>query len=104
MAQRIKVGVRIRPVESNISEGKECDSDIIVFQNKNKHILENLNSRTENSFDYVYGGDASTQNIYDSSVFLLEKPFLEGFNASIFAYGQTGSGKTFSMLGPGISP
>ena len=59
------------------------------------------------SFDYVFGVNSTTSNIFDTLAVPVIERAMDGFNSTIFAYGQTASGKTFSMFGneenPGIS-
>jgi hypothetical protein len=58
-------------------------------------------------FDFVFGQQVSTGQLYTESCQAAVDDVLRGFNATIFAYGQTGTGKTFTMLGdpemPGVS-
>ncbi|OMJ72464.1 hypothetical protein SteCoe_29093 [Stentor coeruleus] len=60
------------------------------------------------SFDYIYGPDSTSQQIYYEVSRPIIHRVLNGFNGTIFMYGQTTSGKTYTMLGtpdfPGILP
>eukprot|EP00854_Cymbomonas_tetramitiformis_P028239 gene28239-34975_t len=68
----------------------------VVVQTEGRHATEET---TEVAFDYCYGEDVKTQQIFQD----LGQPVLDNalrfINGTIFAYGQTGSGKTHSMLG-----
>ena len=59
-------------------------------------------------FDYVFGEQSNTPEIYHIIARPITKASLIGYNGSIFMYGQTTSGKTYTMLGtpeiPGILP
>jgi Kinesin motor domain len=60
------------------------------------------------SFDYIYGPDSTSQQIYYEISRPIIYRILNGYNGTIFMYGQTTSGKTYTMLGtpefPGILP
>ena len=60
------------------------------------------------TFDSVYDGGSTQEEIYADIFHPLVDSVLEGFNGTIFAYGQTGTGKTFTMEGstddPGVIP
>lgn len=56
------------------------------------------------SFDYVYSGSVSQEEVYESSVHPLLTTFLDGYNVTVIAYGAGGSGKTFTLAGPDLSP
>lgn len=60
------------------------------------------------SFDFIYGPDSTSQQIYYEVSRPIIHRVLNGFNGTIFMYGQTTSGKTYTMLGtpdyPGILP
>ena len=65
-------------------------------------------SRLEFEYDQVYGPEAATADMFDSSLKDLVASTCQGFNGTIFAYGPTGSGKTHSIIGsnddPGLFP
>ena len=60
------------------------------------------------SFDFIYGPESTSQQIYYEVSRPIIHRVLNGFNGTIFMYGQTTSGKTYTMLGtpdfPGILP
>lgn len=60
------------------------------------------------SFDFIYGPDSTSQQIYYEVSRPIIHRVINGFNGTIFMYGQTTSGKTYTMLGtpdfPGILP
>jgi len=51
-------------------------------------------------FDFVFGGEAQTLDIWDEVSPLADSVFDQpGMHACVMAYGQTGAGKTFTMEG-----
>ena len=96
MDVNVKLAVRCRPISGKeISRG--C-SNIVEILGNSIVVYENTDDKTF-TFDYVYGGDSSQQQVYNDLGRPLITKGLDGFNGTIFAYGQTGSGKTFSMMG-----
>jgi hypothetical protein len=57
---------------------------------------EDLQSFT---FDSVFSGSASQDEVFDTIARPILADVLCGFNGTILAYGQTGSGKTYTILG-----
>ena len=55
------------------------------------------------SFDIVFDGSCSNEEVYDRSVRHLVEWVKKGYNGTCFAYGMTGAGKTFTMLGQKLS-
>ena len=51
------------------------------------------------SFDYIFGRNATQQDVYDRIAKRHIDDFFMGRNSTVFAYGQTGSGKTYTMFG-----
>lgn len=51
------------------------------------------------TFDRVYDGKASTEEVYSDIGATLVDNAMRGINGTIFAYGQTSSGKTYTMQG-----
>lgn len=60
------------------------------------------------TFDHVFDGDASQEQVYRTLGEPLVDRCFDGLNGTLLAYGQTGSGKSHSMTGsandPGIIP
>ena len=53
------------------------------------------------TFDKVYGGEATTEQVYKDVGSALVGNAMRGINGTVFAYGMTSSGKTFTMQGDG---
>ena len=53
--------------------------------------------------DKVYGGGASSHQLFSEVGRTLVRSVLEGYNSTIFTYGQTAAGKTFTMQGKAIT-
>ena len=51
-------------------------------------------------FDFAFGPECSTEELYTRTAQPLVDAVLEGYNATVFAYGATGAGKTHTMVGP----
>lgn len=51
-------------------------------------------------FAKAHSGEASQQDVYETSVRDSVVASLNGFNATVLCYGQTGSGKTYTFFGP----
>ncbi|KYQ96848.1 kinesin-7 [Tieghemostelium lacteum] len=98
---KIKVAIRVRPLNS-----KEIDQKIPWNVNSDSISLVKLPNTVIQSFfyDYVFGIESKTQDLYDAIAKNIVKSSLEGINGTIFAYGMTSSGKTFSMKGNEQSP
>ncbi|GJV15724.1 kinesin-like protein KIN-7E [Tanacetum coccineum] len=100
--EKILVLVRLRPLnDKEISRNDvsdwECINDTtILFRNS---LQERSMFPTAYSFDRVYGGDATTRQVYDEGAKGIALSVVSGINSSIFAYGQTSSGKTYTMTG-----
>lgn len=100
--EKILVLVRLRPLsEKEISVNEvadwECINDTtILFRNS---LQERSMFPTAYSFDRVFRGDCSTNQVYEEGVKEIALSVVGGINSSIFAYGQTSSGKTYTMIG-----
>ncbi|KAJ8605171.1 hypothetical protein CTAYLR_000367 [Chrysophaeum taylorii] len=115
----VKVAVRVRPVLPHDRQDKVV---VVVSRSRSrqkKHVVTVLDPDKTHpgrkqeidylradyirersfEFDYVYGPEHDTIQVFSEAVRPLVKVVLEGVNATIFAYGQTGSGKTHTMLG-----
>jgi centromeric protein E len=97
----IKVSVRVKPDGSNNASSSSWDIDTTRNAIGSKEL-------GEFTFDRVFHGPISNENVYNDSVKELVDKVMGGFHATVFAYGMTGSGKTYSMQGtagnPGIIP
>lgn len=84
MNNRVKVGVRIRPLVQNEIN---TDSLSVVSASRDKSsVILNIPSR-KNQFDYdwVFGQDSSQKEIYESVCSSLIDSLFEGINATVFA-------------------
>lgn len=94
MQRHVKVYARLRPpIHADEITNPQClfcrDCTVTVcppFANARSFTL-----------DGVYGQDATSIDIYDSSLKSLLADFLDGYSCTCFVYGQTGSGKTYTM-------
>lgn len=55
-------------------------------------------------FDCTFDGNATQQDVYESTTKFLIQNVTNGYNATVFAYGATGAGKTYTMLGTDKEP
>lgn len=108
----IKVSIRVKPEEDSITPSNPRNS-MVGSNNTGWDIDPVKNSIAskelgEFTFDKVFHGPVSNEQVYTHSVRELVDKVMAGFHATVFAYGMTGSGKTFSMQGtnnnPGIIP
>jgi hypothetical protein len=84
MDTKIKVGVRIRPLNSKENEeGSRCviDSDQGRFVQTTKAAARKHNFE----FDWAFDSSASTQAIYEATCRPLIDQVFDGFNATFFA-------------------
>ncbi|XP_051170782.1 kinesin-like protein KIF3B isoform X2 [Leptopilina boulardi] len=102
--QCVQVVVRCRPMdEKESNRGFSRVVDVVP----SRGVVEIRNPREDPSrdnvkvftFDAVYDGQSSQQDLYEETVRPLVSSVLDGFNGTIFAYGQTGTGKTYTMEG-----
>lgn len=107
--QCVQVVVRCRPMdEKESSRGFSRVVDVAP----SRGVVEIRNPREDPSrdnvkvftFDAVYDGQSSQQDLYEETVRPLVSSVLDGFNGTIFAYGQTGTGKTYTMEGTKNEP
>lgn len=105
--QCVQVVVRCRPMdEKESARGFSRVVDVAP----SRGVVEIRNPREDPSrdnikvftFDAVYDGQSSQQDVYEETVRPLVSSVLDGFNGTIFAYGQTGTGKTYTMEGSKI--
>ena len=95
MESKINVSLRVKPLSDQDQQNPKNN----IWQIINESSLFNNRTQEVFQFDRVFGGDSSTQQIFDLSVKQIVHESLEGINQTIFAYGQTSSGKTFTMKG-----
>jgi DNA replication protein DnaC len=92
--ERIKVLVRVRPVENS----HEDTSSVQIVNDRSLSINDPEKKKTFNcTYDAVLGPSVSQAQVYEH-VKEGVKSVLEGINCTIFAYGQTGSGKVSKLL------
>ncbi|CAI7808343.1 unnamed protein product, partial [Closterium sp. NIES-54] len=96
MAEAISVAIRFRP----LSDVERSDGTPWSVQGNNIQLADNRgNVAAEYSFDHVFDGSATSEDVFQSRACEIAKAVVDGFNGTIFAYGQTSSGKTFTMRG-----
>ncbi|KAJ1443025.1 P-loop containing nucleoside triphosphate hydrolase protein [Ochromonadaceae sp. CCMP2298] len=95
MDTKIKVGVRIRPLnDKETEEGAHC------VLNTDGRFVQTTSARKHNfEFDWAFDASVGTQELYEATCRPLIDQVFEGFNATFFAYGQTSSGKTHTLGG-----
>eukprot|EP01033_Poteriospumella_lacustris_P007937 gene7937-5710_t len=98
MDNRIKVGIRVRPLSEMEQQSSSSPSPVICEQG-NQRITVGLDNRNRSSFafDWCYSPASPSGSIYEQMCLPLINKVFEGYHATFFAYGQTGSGKTFTM-------
>ncbi|CCG80844.1 Putative uncharacterized protein [Taphrina deformans PYCC 5710] len=103
-ASETNIQVVVRCRDRNKREIEE-NSGVIISPSKDGHsitvqtsALTELNNKTY-TFDKVFGGGSSQQDVFDVTVEPIVQEMLGGYNCTIFAYGQTGTGKTYTMSG-----
>mmetsp|Transcript_13937 Transcript_13937/g.33409 ORF Transcript_13937/g.33409 Transcript_13937/m.33409 type:complete len:618 (-) Transcript_13937:121-1974(-) len=105
LSSNITVAVRKRPMSDK--EWAKSDFDAVTCYHPKVTIhtpdtkvdgIEKYITHTPFRFDYSFGEDSTTDQIYVSTTMPLLDYVLEtNKRGTIFAYGQTGSGKTFTM-------
>ena len=95
MENRVKVGVRIRPLSTReIEEG----TNVVIKQEGDNRVHVQIPARVNKfEYDWVFNAKTEQTTVYDKIAAPLIENIFRGFNATIFAYGQTGSGKTHTM-------
>lgn len=98
----VRVVLRCRPLNAR-EKGNNAAIALLTDTAKKAvdvHVAGKNGSVTKTfNFDQVYGGSASQEDVYESTVKPVVDEVLDGFNCTIFAYGQTGTGKTHTMEG-----
>ncbi|PBJ76841.1 kinesin K39 [Trypanosoma cruzi cruzi] len=112
---RIKVAVRVRPLNSRETTGgwplilKKKRNCVTLTANNTLHRDNATKDKNKFQFDHVFwslespdesGGEPVGQaEVYATIGRPLVAHAFNGFNSCLFAYGQTGSGKTYTMMG-----
>ncbi|XP_050386560.1 kinesin-like protein KIN-7O isoform X2 [Argentina anserina] len=94
--ERIQVTVRARPLPAD--DAKTSPWRI----SGNSIYIPNSSSKFE--FDWVFGEDSKTSEVYQSRTKDIVAAAVGGFNGTVFAYGQTNSGKTYTIRGSATEP
>ncbi|KAK9817020.1 hypothetical protein WJX72_008464 [[Myrmecia] bisecta] len=97
----VKVVVRCRPL-SGAERAEQRRSIVAVDHNEHQVQVHPPTAGEETktfTFDQVYDGESSQQDVYREAAKPIVDAVLDGYNGTIFAYGQTGCGKTYTMEG-----
>ena len=83
MENKIKVGVRIRPLNTKEVEASSAN---VIASDKGKYVLTKTPAK-KNCFEYDWSFDATSTNriVYDLSCRPLIENIFDGFNATFFA-------------------
>jgi len=106
-SRNISIAIRLRPLlETEKRRGGKHDTiDWMANHNDTCTIYDHRTGEVW-PFDYVFGPEIETQEVFDSCAREIVDSCCRGFNGTICAYGQTASGKTYTMEGvsgvPGI--
>jgi centromeric protein E len=97
----LQVCVRLRPLnDKECKAGGEAWSTLSEYQTVCEVGSDGKPIKDSGAtFDKVYGGDSTTEEVYAAIGSPLVDNAMNGLNGTIFAYGQTSSGKTFTMQG-----
>jgi hypothetical protein len=84
MESKIRVGVRIRPLNS---KEVEMSSTSVVNSERGKFVQTKVPGRKSSHFEYDWSFDASSTNriVYEMSCRPLIENIFDGFNATFFA-------------------
>ncbi|XP_039038163.1 kinesin-like protein KIN-7E isoform X2 [Hibiscus syriacus] len=100
--EKILVLVRLRPlsdkevVANEVADWECINENTILYRNT---LREGSTFPSAYTFDRVFRGDCSTEQVYQEGAKEIALSVVNGINSSIFAYGQTSSGKTYTMDG-----
>ncbi|GMJ12730.1 hypothetical protein like AT2G21300 [Hibiscus trionum] len=100
--ERILVLVRLRPlsdkeiVANEVADWECINDNTILYRNT---LREGSTFPSAYTFDRVFRGDCSTNQVYQEGAKEIALSVVNGINSCIFAYGQTSSGKTYTMDG-----
>ena len=115
------VAVRTRPLsnseldDSNFNIISVPEKDVIKISMPTEYIPDDMSGiflageqikilkvkEVSYEYDFVFGENASQEEVYENTTASLIKQVVEGYSATIMAYGATGSGKTYTMVGKG---
>ncbi|RUS29388.1 hypothetical protein BC938DRAFT_480720 [Jimgerdemannia flammicorona] len=109
MDDRIKVAIRVRPLNDRELNGAQTNAWTVqndsIFQTQSSDPNKPSSSAVY-TFDKIFWGDVSTKDVHEKLAKEIILSTMNGVNGTIFAYGQTSSGKTHTMQGntkePGI--
>ncbi|RHZ47071.1 hypothetical protein Glove_593g4 [Diversispora epigaea] len=95
----VQVALRIKPLTTDDMEKlpSRFQRQVITTSYTPGQVIVENEKRPIFQYDYVFGPEASQEDVYNKSVTNLLGKFLEGYNVTILAYGQTSSGKTYTM-------
>lgn len=101
-AQRVKVGVRVRPsaefAQQNLALCPDDGTVRVRIPHNSRDVVNNKQEEWLFTADWV-AANSSQDEVYINLAEDAVRGVLEGKSATILAYGQTGSGKSFTMLG-----
>ncbi|KXZ54627.1 hypothetical protein GPECTOR_4g692 [Gonium pectorale] len=95
-AEKVWVGVRLRPLLKHEVDGKETEvwrasgpgTLMCLAEEKNAHTFQ---------YDRVFPASCSSDEVYVTAAQPMVLSAMKGYNCTLFVYGQTGSGKTTTM-------
>ena len=83
MDSKIKVGVRIRPLNS---KELEISASPVIASESNKFVLTKTSSKKSRfEYDWSFDTDSTNKVVYESSCQPLIENVFDGFNATFFA-------------------
>ena len=97
-SQRIKVMLRIRPLNEKENQSMKTNHGNIAIQTINSTTIQIEDINTKFLFDEVFCNE-SQEEVYGRIAKETVEDVLSGYNGTIFAYGPTGTGKTYTMIG-----
>ena len=86
MDNRIKVGIRVRPLSTKEQNENSCNAVSCDDQRGRIAVGE---KKTQFGFDWVHGSNAAQRAIYDKMCLPLIDKCFEGYNATFFACKQS---------------
>ena len=115
------IAVRTRPLskseyeDSNFNTISVPEKDVIKLSMPTEYIPDDMSGiflageqikilkvkEISYEYDFVFGENATQEEVYENTTASLIKQVVEGYSATIMAYGATGSGKTYTMVGKG---